>query len=111
MIPAIEHARENRIPFFGICLGMQMAVVEFARQSAAWRRANSSEFDEQTPIRSSIFFPSRRHVTEKGAHAAGAYPCSGQGPSFAADAYGVPEISERHRHRYEFNNDYRDSPH
>jgi len=110
MIQAIRYAREKKLPFFGICLGMQMAVVEYARHVCNLAGANSSEFDEKTPYAVIDLLPEQRHITEKGASMRlGAYPCTLVAPSFAADAYGCPDISERHRHRYEFNNDYRET--
>ena len=110
MIQAIRYAREKKLPFFGICLGMQMTVVEFARHVCNLAGANSSEFDEKTPYAVIDLLPEQRHVTEKGASMRlGAYPCMLVAPSFAADAYGCEEISERHRHRYEFNNEYREA--
>jgi len=109
MIQAIEHARVNRIPFFGICLGMQMAVTEFARNVCGLERANSTEFDEKTPNPVIDFLPEQRSVTEKGASMRlGSYPCILESESFAFEAYGETEIHERHRHRYEFNNNFRD---
>ncbi|MBN1546468.1 MAG: CTP synthase [Syntrophaceae bacterium] len=110
MIMAIQHARKNKLPFFGICLGMQMAVVEFARHVCKLDGANSSEFDENTPHPVIDLLPEQRHVTEKGASMRlGAYPCTLVAPSHASTAYAQQEISERHRHRYEFNNNYRDT--
>jgi len=109
MIQAIEHARVRRIPFFGICLGMQMAVTEFARNVCGLERANSTEFDEKTPNPVIDFLPEQRSVTEKGASMRlGSYPCILENGSFAFDAYGEREIHERHRHRYEFNNRFRE---
>lgn len=109
MIQAIEHARVNRVPFFGICLGMQMAVAEFARNACNLERANSTEFDQQTPNPVIDLLPEQRCITEKGATMRlGSYPCILENRSFAFDAYGEKEIHERHRHRYEFNNNYRD---
>ncbi len=108
MIRAVEHARRNRIPFFGICLGMQMAVVEFARNVCGLERANSTEFDEKTPHPVIDLLPEQRHITDRGATMRlGSYPCVLENSSFAFDAYGTKEIHERHRHRYEFNNEYR----
>ena len=108
-IQAIAYARENRIPFFGICLGMQLAVVEFARHVAKLEDANSSEFDPDCKTAVIDLMPDQRGVRNKGATMRlGAYPCTLLPGSVAADAYGVTEISERHRHRYEFANDYRD---
>ncbi|MFB3925380.1 MAG: CTP synthase [Syntrophales bacterium] len=108
MIQAIEYARENRVPYFGICLGMQTAVIEFARNVCQLKKANSSEFDPETPYPVIDFLPEQRLITEKGGSMRlGAYPCVLENRSFAFDAYCEKEISERHRHRYEFNNDYR----
>ena len=109
MIRAAEHARRNRVPFFGICLGMQMAVVEYARNVCGLERANSTEFDEKTPHPVIDLLPEQRHITDRGATMRlGSYPCVLENSSFAFDAYGTKEIHERHRHRYEFNNTYRD---
>lgn len=108
MILAVQYARENRIPYFGICLGMQMAVVEFARNVCGMAKANSSEFDLQTSYPVIDLLPEQRDVRDKGASMRlGAWPCTVAEESFAFDAYGQTEISERHRHRYEFNNDYK----
>jgi CTP synthase len=108
MITAVQHARENNIPYFGICLGMQMAVVEYARNVCGLAKANSSEFDLQTPHPVIDLLPEQREVRDKGASMRlGAYPCVVSPDSFAFAAYGQKEISERHRHRYEFNNDYK----
>ncbi|HVP28586.1 MAG TPA: CTP synthase [Myxococcota bacterium] len=108
-ILAVRYARERRVPYFGICYGMQMAVIEFARHVAGLDRANSSEVDEKTPHPVIDLLPEQRGLTEKGATMRlGAYPCVLQAGSKAFAAYGKREISERHRHRYEFNPDYRD---
>lgn len=108
MILAVQYARENRIPYFGICLGMQMAVVEFARNVCGMKKANSSEFDLQTEYPVIDLLPEQRNVRDKGASMRlGAWPCIVAEDSFAFDAYGQKEISERHRHRYEFNNDFK----
>ena len=108
-IAAIGYARENEIPFFGICLGMQLAVVEFARSVAGLAGANSAEFDKDTPFAVIDLMPEQRGVRNKGASMRlGAYPCTLLPGSVAAEAYGAVEISERHRHRYEFANDYRE---
>jgi CTP synthase len=107
-ILAIRHAREKGIPFFGICLGMQLAVVEFARNVANIARANSAEFDPSAPALIDLM-PEQRAVRDKGATMRlGAYPCTLAAGSLAAQAYGATEISERHRHRYEVNTRYRD---
>jgi CTP synthase len=108
-ISAIGFARTNRIPFFGICLGMQLAVAEFARAVAGLAGANSTEFDKDTPHAVIDLMPDQRGVRNKGATMRlGAYPCTLVAGSIAAEAYGTTEISERHRHRYEFANDYRE---
>jgi CTP synthase len=108
MILAVQRAREKKIPFFGICLGMQMAVVEYARNICKLGKANSSEFDPETSYPVIDLLPEQRHVKEKGASMRlGAWPCVVEPDSFAFTAYGQKKISERHRHRYEFNNDYK----
>jgi CTP synthase len=119
-IRAIRHARENRIPFFGICLGMQLAVVEFARNVAKLDGADSVELNPATahPVIYLMkeWFDFRSGRTEKrdersdmgGTLRLGAYPCVLKEGSFAHAAYSIDEISERHRHRYEFNNAYRE---
>jgi len=108
MITAAQYAREKKIPFFGICLGMQMAVVEYARHICGLAGANSSEFDQETPYPVIDLLPEQRDVQDMGASMRlGAWPCLVTPDSFAFDAYGQEEISERHRHRYEFNNDYK----
>jgi CTP synthase len=108
-IAAARFARENHVPYFGICLGLQIAVIEFARNVAGMKGANSTEF-EPTPAYPVIdFLPEQRAVTEKGATMRlGSYPCVLKPGTRAAAAYGAQEISERHRHRYEVNNDFRD---
>ena len=108
MIRAAKWARENRRPFFGICLGLQMAVVEYARHKCGLERANSSEFDAAGPHSVIHLMETQRGLTDKGATMRlGAYPCSIAEGSLAEKVYRSREISERHRHRYEFNNDYR----
>jgi CTP synthase len=108
-IAAIRYARENRIPFFGICLGMQLAVVEYARNVANLEGANSSEFDVHAKYAVVDLLPEQRKTQSKGATMRlGAFPCVLLPGSRAAEAYGVTEISERHRHRYEVSNDYKD---
>ncbi|HEY2515943.1 MAG TPA: CTP synthase [Polyangiaceae bacterium] len=108
-IAAIKYARENRIPFFGICLGMQLAVVEFARHVAMMHGASSAEFDRDCAYAVIDLMPEQRSLRNKGATMRlGAFPCTLTPGSLAAEAYGTTEISERHRHRYEFANDYRD---
>ncbi len=107
-IMAIRYARETGVPFFGICLGMQLAVVEFARHVAGIAKANSAEFDPSAPAVIDLM-PEQRNLRDKGATMRlGAYPCTLLAGSIAAEAYGTTEISERHRHRYEVNNDFRE---
>ena len=109
-ISAVRWAREQKVPFFGICLGMQMAVVEFARHVAGMAGAHSSELDPETPYPVIDLMPEQRDVTDKGGTMRlGAYPCKivAEGSS-TQKAYGEPVIYERHRHRYEFNNQFRE---
>ncbi len=106
-IEAIRYAREKKVPFFGICLGMQMAVVEFARSVCALTGANSSEFDAATPHPVIHLMESQKEIDAKGGTMRlGSYPCVLQDDSLALKHYGRKKIAERHRHRYEFNNDY-----
>ncbi|MFH2010346.1 MAG: CTP synthase [bacterium] len=108
-IMAIQHAREQNIPLFGICLGMQLIVAEFARNVVDLERANSTEFDRDTPHPVIHLMPDQRGVTDKGATMRlGAYECDLAEDSLAAKIYGARRISERHRHRYELNNEYRE---
>jgi CTP synthase len=107
-IAAIRYAREKGIPFFGICLGMQMAVVEFARNVCGLERANSTEFDLQTPHPVIHLMEEQKAIESKGGTMRlGAYPCVLQNDTVASKLYGLERILERHRHRYEFNNGYR----
>ena len=106
MIRAIRHARANKIPYFGICLGMQCAVIEFARNVCSLE-ANSSEFDSSTQHRLIYKLRELLGVEEMGGTMRlGAYPCELETDSLAFRIYGEREISERHRHRYEFNREY-----
>ncbi|MBR1409057.1 MAG: CTP synthase [Clostridia bacterium] len=108
-IAAVQYAREKGIPFFGICLGMQMAVVEFARHVLGLSGANTSEVDPNTPYPVIDLMPDQQDVDEKGGTMRlGAYPCRLQEGTMAFAAYGTGEIRERHRHRWEFNNLYRE---
>ena len=108
MICAVEYARENRIPYFGICLGMQMAVVEFARHVLGYADANSSEFSEKTGHPIIDLMPDQVNITDKGGTMRlGRYPCALKEGTHSRALYGEAEIFERHRHRFEFNNDYR----
>ena len=107
MLNAIRYARENNIPFFGICLGMQTACIEFARNVAGPAGANSGEFDPATPHRIIYKLRELTGVEEMGGTMRlGAWTCKLEPGSLAAKAYGATEISERHRHRYEFNREY-----
>ncbi|HEX4379176.1 MAG TPA: CTP synthase, partial [Candidatus Acidoferrum sp.] len=107
MIYTIQHARENKVPFFGICLGMQCATVEYARDVAGLERADTTECDPQSPHRVIYKLRELLGVDEMGGTMRlGAWPCKLEPGSFANRAYGKTEISERHRHRYEFNRDY-----
>lgn len=109
MITAVKFARENKIPFFGICLGMQCAVIEFSRHVAGMQNANSTEFDKKTP--NNVIFKLRDLIGVEqmgGTMRLGAYECLLSKDSIAQQAYGVDNISERHRHRYEFNPVFRE---
>ena len=110
-LEAIRYAREKGVPFLGICLGMQMAVVEFARHVCGMEDAHSSEFSRTTAHPVIDLMAGQRGITDKaGTMRLGAYPCRLTGrESWAFAAYGTQEISERHRHRYEFNNDFREA--
>jgi CTP synthase len=108
-ITTIKFARENQIPFFGICLGMQLAAVEFARSVLSLAQAHSQEFDGQTANQIIHLMESQKGLTNKGGTMRlGAYPCRITQGSKAQVAYGASEITERHRHRFEFNNSFRE---
>ncbi len=110
MIEAIRYAREEGVPFLGICLGMQLAVVEYARNVCGLTGAHSSELDPDAPYPVIDLMPGQVGVTAKGGTMRlGSYPCRLAEGSLAEAAYGTREIHERHRHRYEFNNDYREA--
>jgi CTP synthase len=109
MVEAIRYARESGLPFLGICLGMQTAVIEFARNRAGLDDSHSSEFAPECPNAVIALMESQQHITDMGGTMRlGAYPCRLRPGSLAAELYGVAEISERHRHRYEFANAYRE---
>ncbi len=109
MILAAKYARENNIPYFGICLGMQIAVIEYARNVLGISDANSGEFDEQCANKVIDFMPGQSDDIDKGGTLRlGAYPCKIAPESLLFECYGQNEIFERHRHRYEVNNDYRE---
>ena len=108
MICAAKYARTNNIPYFGICLGMQIGVIEFARNVVGWEDAHSTEFNLTTAHPVIDLMPDQVDITAKGGTMRlGRYPCVLADGSLARREYGVQEIGERHRHRYEFNNDYR----
>ena len=108
-IAAVQYARENNVPFLGICLGMQMAVVEYARHVLGLTGAHTSEVDPNTPYPVIDLMPDQQNIDEKGGTMRlGKYPCRLNHDSIAYAAYGEENIFERHRHRYEFNNLYRD---
>ena len=108
-IVAVSYARANKIPFFGICLGMQMAVIEYARNNAGMKEANSIEMDPECKTPVIDLMESQKSIVNKGGTMRlGAWDCSLSEGSLAEEAYGAKNISERHRHRYEFNNDFAD---
>ena len=109
MIIAIKYARENNIPFLGICLGMQMSVVEFSRDVLGLADSNSEEFDKKTPNQVIHIMETQKSVTKKGGTMRlGSYPCHIVKGSLAHKIYGQDNIDERHRHRFEFNNDFKE---
>jgi CTP synthase len=109
MVEAIRYARERGLPFFGICLGMQTAVIEFARNKCGLDDSHSSEFAPECANPVISLMESQQHITDVGGTMRlGAYPCRLKSGSLVAEAYGATDISERHRHRYEFSNAYRD---
>ena len=108
-ITTIKYARENQIPFLGICLGMQMAVVEYARDILGLKDANSAEFDEKSKNQVIHIMEEQKEIDKKGGTMRlGAYPCIIKEGTLAQEVYGKTEISERHRHRFEYNNDYKE---
>ena len=110
MILAAKYAREHHVPYFGICLGMQIAVIEYARHVAGLENANSHEFDESSPCQVIHYMPDQNDDIDKGGTLRlGKYPCVLKPGTAIAACYGASEISERHRHRYEFNNAYRNA--
>jgi len=107
-IAAVKYVRENNIPFFGICLGMQIATIEFARNVAGLKGANSTEFDKETPYPVISLLEEQKEVKDLGASMRlGAYSGALEKGTKSFEAYKSEKISERHRHRYEFNNEYR----
>jgi len=109
MISTSKYARENNIPYLGICLGMQVAVIEYARNVCGFSDANSGEFDKDTPHKVIDLMPDQSSTVNKGGTLRlGAYKCVIKDTTKLCECYGEAEIVERHRHRYEFNNQYRD---
>lgn len=109
-IETVRYARENKIPFFGICLGMQMAVIEFSRNVMGWHDANSTEMNPETSFPVIDLMDDQKDITQKGGTMRlGAWDCTLENNSLAFDTYGINTISERHRHRYEFNGRYLDA--
>ncbi len=108
-IETVKYARKNKIPFLGICVGMQCAIVEFARDVIKWEGANSTEFDPHTPFPVFNLLPEQKDIKDKGGSMRlGAYPCKLEKGSLAFQAYQQEIVCERHRHRYEFNNLYQE---
>ncbi|MDD5644389.1 MAG: CTP synthase [bacterium] len=109
-ISAVKYARERKVPFFGLCLGMQMAVIEYARNVCGFEKANSTEFSSGTPHPVISLMEHQKNTRQKGATMRlGAYPCNIRNDTNSSKAYRRRQIYERHRHRYEFNNRYRKS--
>jgi CTP synthase len=107
-IQAAQYARESEIPYLGLCLGMQLMVIEYGRNVLNYSDANSTEFDAATSHAVIDLMPEQRDIDEKGATMRlGVYPCVLKAGSIAAEAYREDTVDERHRHRYEFNNEYR----
>ena len=110
MIRAAKYAREHHVPYFGICLGMQISVIEYARNVAGLAGANSHEFDENSPYQVIHYMPGQNDEIDKGGTLRlGKYPCVLKTGTVIEKCYGKTEISERHRHRYEFANEYRET--
>jgi CTP synthase len=106
-IAAVRYAREHKVPYFGLCLGMQVAVIDYARQVLRLKNANSMEFDVNTPHPVIALMDEQRQVVQKGGTMRlGAYECKLKPGTLARKAYGKEIVSERHRHRFEVNNDY-----
>lgn len=108
MILSVKYAREHKLPYFGICLGMQIAVIEFARNVAGLADANSGEFDELCKHKVIDFMPGQSDEIDKGGTLRlGSYPCKIKANTVMEKCYKSSLVNERHRHRYEFNNDYK----
>ena len=109
MVQAVRYAREHQVPYLGLCLGMQLMVVERSRDCAGLPGANSTEFDTETPHPVIDLMPEQRDITEMGGTMRlGVYPCAMAPGTIAARAYQEQVVDERHRHRFELNNDYRE---
>ena len=109
MIETIKYVRENNIPFLGICLGMQMSVVEYARNVLGLKDSNSAEFDQKTPNQVIHIMEDQKNIKKKGGTMRlGSYPCIIKDGSLANKVYGTSKIDERHRHRYEYNNEFKE---
>ena len=109
MISAANHARTHAVPYLGICLGMQILCIEYARNVLGWHDANSGEFDPESPHKVIDFMPGQSDEVDKGGTLRlGSYPCCVKADTTLSRCYGADLISERHRHRYEVNNDFRD---
>ncbi len=109
MVDAAQFAREKGVPYLGICLGLHVATIEFSRNVLGLEKAHSTEFEKQTPDPVICLLEEQKAITDKGGTMRlGAYPCRLSADGYARAAYGCDEISERHRHRFEYNNDYRD---
>ena len=107
-IMAAKYAREHNIPYLGICLGMQTAVIEYARNVLGFKDANSGEFDRESEHKVIDLMPDQKGIVDMGGTMRlGAYPCKIRKNTIMERSYGVSEIKERHRHRYEFNNEFR----
>ena len=110
MIEACRYARTHHKPYLGICLGMQIAVIEFARDVLLFKDATSTEFDPDTTHPVIALMPDQRgNIPKGGTMRLGSYPCDIKPGSILEECYGTTHIEERHRHRWEFNNDYRDA--
>ena len=107
MVSAARYARENNVPYFGICLGMQIAVIEYARHILGLKNANSSEFDKDCPCVIDLMPDQHGNIPMGGTMRLGSYPCRVKEGTLLEKCYGSNEVQERHRHRYEFNNNYR----
>jgi CTP synthase len=108
-IQAVRYAREHKIPYLGLCLGMQVAVIEFAKNVIGWADANSGEFSDSSTHKVIDFMPGQSDEIDKGGTLRlGSWPCTVVPGTFMAKCYGNTEIAERHRHRYELNNTFRE---